>query len=786
LVSELDEGARIAGYLIQEKIGRGGMAVVFRAYDERLDRTVALKILEPSLAADEAFRQRFIRESRAAAAVDDPHIIPVFEAGEADGVLFIAMRYVPGGDVLELAGEDGRLPAGRAAEITAQAASALDAAHARGLVHRDVKPANMLVDPGDEAGDRQDHVYLSDFGLSKWSLQNTGLTDTGMFLGTVDFSAPEQIEGKQVDGRADQYSLACAAFQLLTGAAPFHRPEAMAALYAHVSEPPPALTDKRPDLPKATDAVFARALAKTPAERYPTCREFAAALRGALGLGGTTGTGYQQPPVQHPVTQVAVKPVASPSNVGTQAATPPQPQPVFQPPVPMGYQPPVGYPPPLGGYLQQPVGYPPPGYPAPAYPPPAPERRFRLGSALLIGVSVLVAAGLVAGAIYLKSPSPHASAGSAGSKTAGRPGRSSTPGGAGGSSGVSSSPSGSGTSSSPASQGSAGSSGGTVSGSDGYTMTRGVSGDSAGSVSSVTWNAAGTMFATSDKNNGDTYVWIAATGQKAGPPLPGPGEALAAAISPDGAEVATGYDNGSVDLWNIKTGQRLQTVYDHGSSGNRQVNSVAFNPAGTMLVTSDNNGLVNLWGVSGGGQHLTFKFSLPDPAGAGVWSAVFGSTGTLATGDYSGEVSLWDLATRTITAGFTLTGGGTNCGADNCAPVSALAFSADGSLLAAGNESGSAEIWNVASSTGSIIGEPGNGQPIWAASFSGSSLLALADNDGISYLYKVSETPGASPAGQLSDPSTGGMGVGALSFSPNGTYLVTGETNGDAYVWHAG
>jgi DNA-binding beta-propeller fold protein YncE len=276
-------GSRIAGYLLQEQIGQGGMAVVFRAHDERLDRQVALKILAPALAEDDAFRQRFIRESRAAAAVDDPHIIPVFEAGEAGGVLFIAMRFVRGGDVRSLVSQLGPLPPGRAAEIISQAASALDAAHQRGLVHRDVKPANMLLDGSSGAG-RPDHVYLSDFGLSKGSLQTSGLTGTGQFLGTLDYIAPEQIEGKPVDGRADEYALACAAFELLTGVPPFRRDEAMAVMYAQLSEPPPALTSRRPDLPQAADAVFARALAKAPADRYRSCREFADALREAFGI----------------------------------------------------------------------------------------------------------------------------------------------------------------------------------------------------------------------------------------------------------------------------------------------------------------------------------------------------------------------------------------------------------------------------------------------------------------------------------------------------------------------
>ena len=274
-------GSRIAGYRLEEQIGAGGMAVVFRACDERLQRLVALKVLSPALAADEGFRQRFIRESRAAAAVDDPHIIPVHEAGEAKGMLFIAMRYVRGGDVRTVIRREGPLSPSRAAAIISAVASALDAAHAAGLVHRDVKPANMLMDrrPG-----RPDHVYLSDFGLSKGAHSSLGLTGSGQFLGTLNYSAPEQIQGGPVDGRADEYSLACAAFELLSGRPPFPRGHAAAVMWAHISEPPPFLTSRRPGLPPAANGVLARALAKTAGDRYASCQEFADALRSAFGL----------------------------------------------------------------------------------------------------------------------------------------------------------------------------------------------------------------------------------------------------------------------------------------------------------------------------------------------------------------------------------------------------------------------------------------------------------------------------------------------------------------------
>jgi serine/threonine protein kinase len=273
-------GSVLAGYRLEAQVGAGGMAVVFRARDQRLDRLVALKILAPALAADAAFRRRFIAESRAAAAVDDPHVIPVHEAGEADGVLFITMRFVLGGDLRGVLEREGPLEPGRAAEFISPVASALDAAHGAGLVHRDIKPANILVDA--RAG-RPDHVYLSDFGVSKGSAASVSMTGTGQFLGTPHYSAPEQVQGRVLDGRADQYALACVAFQLLTGQVPFERDQGMAVLLAHLSEPPPSLAERRPDLPPAAGQVLARALAKAPEERYSSCRAFADALREAPG-----------------------------------------------------------------------------------------------------------------------------------------------------------------------------------------------------------------------------------------------------------------------------------------------------------------------------------------------------------------------------------------------------------------------------------------------------------------------------------------------------------------------
>ena len=266
---------------------------MFRARDERLDRVVALKLLASGLPDDGRFRERFVREARAVAAVDHPHIIPVYEAGEADGIPFIAMRFVAGGDLRTVVDRGGGLPPARAAAFLSAVASALDAAHAAGLVHRDVKPANMLVDAGPG---RPEHVYLSDFGLARGMLSSSGLTMAGQFLGTPEYAAPEQINGRAVDGRADQYGLACVAYTLLTGSPPFVRNLPMAVLYAHVSEPPPQVTAVRPDLSDAADQVLATGLAKAPEYRFGSCGAFADALREALGIGPYDPTGPGRPP----------------------------------------------------------------------------------------------------------------------------------------------------------------------------------------------------------------------------------------------------------------------------------------------------------------------------------------------------------------------------------------------------------------------------------------------------------------------------------------------------------
>jgi serine/threonine-protein kinase len=266
LVSDRLIGTELGGYRIEEPLGRGGTSVVYRAEHVRLGRRAALKLLTPAF-GEADFSERFLRESRLAASLDHPSIVPVYDAGEQDGLLYIAMACIEGRDLRSVLAEEGPLPLRRALRIVGQIASALDAAHARGLVHRDVKPANILVGEGDRA-------YLSDFGVVK-DMSLNGTTRTGAFVGTSEYCAPEQIEGREVTPRTDVYALACVLYECLAGKPPFHRDSEVAVLNAHLHAPPPKLE------PAQVGAVIAKALSKSPLDRYASCGEFVAAARGA-------------------------------------------------------------------------------------------------------------------------------------------------------------------------------------------------------------------------------------------------------------------------------------------------------------------------------------------------------------------------------------------------------------------------------------------------------------------------------------------------------------------------
>ena len=279
-------GDEFAGYRVRAVLGRGGMSVVYQAENLRLSSVIALKVLAPELASDDVFRARFLEESRMAASLNHPNVIPIYDMGSQDDLLYIAMRYVSGTDMRQMIKKRGRILPATALFLIGQAARALDAAHRKGLVHRDVKPGNLLIERGSDDAD-PDHVYLADFGITKHAMSRSGLTSTGQFLGTIDYVAPEQIRGTSVLGLADQYSLGCVLYECLTGRVPFEKDLDAAIIWAHVEETPTMPTVLRPELPPEIDQVFGRVLAKRPDERYGSCREFVEAARMALGLFGS-------------------------------------------------------------------------------------------------------------------------------------------------------------------------------------------------------------------------------------------------------------------------------------------------------------------------------------------------------------------------------------------------------------------------------------------------------------------------------------------------------------------
>ncbi|MEX2253327.1 MAG: serine/threonine-protein kinase, partial [Thermoleophilaceae bacterium] len=254
----LSPGSTIAGYEVEGVVGSGGIGILYRARQVRLDRPVALKLVEPDVAQEPVVREQLRREARTVAALDHPNIVPLYEAGEEDGTVYIVTRWLDGTELGTLIRRDGPLEPGRAARIAAQIASALEVAHEQGLIHRDIKPSNAIVTA-------EDHVYLTDFGLTKRAESASGLTVAAQMLGTIDYVAPEQIEGNEPDARGDVYGLACVLFETLTGSAPFaDESGGMAKMWAHINAEPPSVREQRPDVPQALDDLIRRALAKTP------------------------------------------------------------------------------------------------------------------------------------------------------------------------------------------------------------------------------------------------------------------------------------------------------------------------------------------------------------------------------------------------------------------------------------------------------------------------------------------------------------------------------------------
>lgn len=624
-------GTKLAGYRIKSQLGVGGMGVVFRAQDERLDRTVALKVMAPQWAGDPEFRRRFILESRAAAAVDDPHVIPIYEAGEANGLLFIAMRLVTGSDLRGTLRRDRRMEPSRALDLLAPVASALDAAHDVGLIHRDVKPENILVD---ERPGRPDHVYLSDFGLSKrLGPGATSITGTGEYLGTPFYSSPEQCRRRPLDGRSDQYALACLAYEMLTGHVPFEQGDAMSILLAHVTEDPPLLTERRPGFPAAADSVMATALSKSPDDRHSTCLDFIDALRDAFGTDPCD------------VQDASPVPLDAPRADRVEDAVP-------------AYRSEI-----RGsgrwreGGIREKSGLGSPSAMSRSRSLQSTENPSRKRVTVIVAaVIVVIAAAIIIPVAFLGAPDPvvikkpeaftRISPAEDGVDMA---------------------------ASSPDGRIIAVADGGThdylLDGSTRRITARFDDRKGAG-ANDIAISPKGDKFAVADQS-GHAYVWGVGGRPESAVLTDPPGEdgttVNSVAFSPDGRTIATGgneitngYSNpAEICLWNAGTHRLIATLDDPGVEDHHgaDVNSVAFSPDGRMLADADDWGNVYLW--SSDTHRVTVHFVDPDsnvahPAAGGVGGATsvaFSPDGrTVVTGDGNGNLYLWNASTGNLTA----------------------------------------------------------------------------------------------------------------------------------------
>jgi serine/threonine-protein kinase len=696
---KLGAGSMVAGYRIESRIGAGGMAVVFRAYDERLGRSIALKVMRPEWTEDEEFRRRFVAESRAAARVDDPHIIPVYEAGRAGGGLFIAMRLVAGTDLRGVLRREGALPPGRSLELLSPVASALDAAHAAGLVHRDVKPGNILVD---ERPGRPDHVYLADFGLSKGAAAAVSLTGAGDYLGTPGYSAPEQVQGHDVDGRADQYALACVAFELLTGRAPYERDLPMAVLMAHVCEPPPSLAARLPGVPATADLVMARALAKRPEQRYASCRDFTDTLREAFGLPpyGSGGIATIRGAAARETAGPAARPGTTAGLYG--AASPAQAVAASQ-----------GARSGPGSGASGPARY--------------PRRR-----PLVIGVAGAVLAAAVA-VPWLLASSPGAPVAKtpARAQAAARARPLATLAAPVGSHAVESAAYKPGTATLAV---------GLFNGDVDLWDTAAKKiikvlhdpGGRSDGVGLVAFGPGGTTMAVGDGS--DVYLWDTA-GQTAAltATLPAPvgvsGQGVTSVAFGPGGALAVGYSEGDVYLWNTATKKITATLT--APAGNTGTTLAAFGPGSTLAV-GYSGGEVHLWDTATGEDTATLT-GPPGLAGtAGVCSMAFGPGGaTMAVGYDTGDVYLWDTASDQTTATVTPP-------TDSQANVS-VAFGPGGTTIAIGYDNGDVYLRDTAveKTAGILHGPAGRAGGVSALAFGPGGTLAVGAINSDVYLWPV-------------------------------------------------
>jgi YVTN family beta-propeller protein len=390
-MAEPAHGTVVAGCRLEEEVGRGGMGVVYRATDLSLERTVALKLIAPELTTNPDFRERFKRESRLAASIEHPNVIPVYAAGESEELLYLTMRFIPGTDLRALIEQEGALEPSRAARIVAQVASALAAAHRRGLIHRDVKPANVLI----EKQGSSEHAYLTDFGIARDVGGATALTRTGMLVGTLDYIAPERLEDRPADGRSDIYALGCVLFEALTGRVPFPRDSDVAKMYAHMNEPVPSAVQVRPEVPGPLSDTVTRAMAKNPDERFQTADELADTLRSEA------------------TTLSAVRPAIpqEPTSLSPTRPAPPQQPPPPQPPPPQT-PPPAAAPPPPPAPRPTPVQQ-----AAPPAPPARPQPPTRRRTPLIAGAGAALVAAAIVGVILLAGGGSDSEKGSSGGGT---------------------------------------------------------------------------------------------------------------------------------------------------------------------------------------------------------------------------------------------------------------------------------------------------------------------------------------------------------------------------------
>ncbi|WP_459962744.1 WD40 repeat domain-containing serine/threonine protein kinase [Nocardia sp. IFM 10818] len=758
----LQPGTMFAGYAIERQLGAGGMGVVYLARHPRLDRLVALKVLNDAFAKDDKARARFEREAALITALDHPNIVPIYDRNSpGDDVLWISMKYVEGGDAAALlAREGGRLSAEQAVRMITDAGQALDHAHGYGVVHRDVKPANLLVEKGIRGPLR---TVVSDFGIAR-SLEDS---ETGSRVSaTLAYAAPERFGGGPVDHRADIYSLGCTLFKLLTGEPPYPRSDDAAVIAAHLHSPPPRPRDFRADLPSGLDVVLATVLAKRPDARYPDCATFSAAARDAVERSGETVAGLPITADPDELSETRDSPVW----FGHEAETAPSPHGRREPPAPL-------YPSRSDLPFAQPSRTPAPGQPVtPAHPftpasgqpfTPAPSGRQDVRSPY---------------AGRSGPPSPQAGQSSAPSPHAGRPGTPppyplgprGTPAPA----------------EPPAPQlitrrrlligGAAALALGAATATTLALTSRDAkdSGDSTGggtATATPTELALGTQImalafspdatlAVGGKDN-TTQFWNVHTGEQTSDPLTGHTNSIrAVAFNPDGTLLATASEDSTARLWDLAT---------HAPIGNpltahtNMIRSVAFSPDGTLLATGSEDTTAQLWTVA---TRQPYVAALTGHTGAVRTLAFHPDGALLATGSADATARLWHTASG-ASSGFPLAG--------HNGSIRTLAFTPDGSLLATGGDDATIHLWDM--TTHKLSGTPlsGHSEPILAVAFSpDSGVMATGSRDGTIRLWDMATRVA------IGNPLTGHTAaVHAVAFTPDGTLLATGSADQTLRLW---